>query len=411
MKRAVCGLLSAALCITSMSALRADTSISIEVYPAFAPNGQLSPNWDTYVGNALGAIELGVSNVGDRSVSPAAYEQVSGPVTPLDMIYTNYNSWHATASPAPAFAGFGPNFSNEFGNRIHFGLHIDTDGSRSFALQDLSWALDSNDNTDYFDQDGDFSTANYSPTRIGIDYVDGIKGNGNDVIYDGGQSGALAVNELIYVGVGDGFFSQEPGSLNDQADINATLTDLVDCAPCSFDLAGIYTLKNPLGGTPLIGAADVQIVIDPAYGGDLDHDGVITSADKDMLTAAIAAGQTNPLLDIDGDGGTLDFDDLEMMVRDVANTWFGDANCDGEFNSGDLVDVFVAGVYETGAPAVWSTGDFNGDGVFDTGDLVIALADGGYNQGPRSATAAVPEPASMLLAAVGFALLAARRRS
>jgi hypothetical protein len=56
----------------------------------------------------------------------------------------------------------------------------------------------------------------------------------------------------------------------------------------------------------------------------------------------------------------------------------GDANRDGLFNSGDLVQVFQFGKYQTGEPALWSEGDWNGDGYFDTSDMVLAFQSGGY---------------------------------
>ena len=40
-------------------------------------------------------------------------------------------------------------------------------------------------------------------------------------------------------------------------------------------------------------------------------------------------------LDID-ENGTLDENDRKFLVHDLMTTWFGDANLDGEFNSGDL---------------------------------------------------------------------------
>jgi hypothetical protein len=91
------------------------------------------------------------------------------------------------------------------------------------------------------------------------------------------------------------------------------------------------------------------------------------------------------------------------------NTYIGDADLNGEFNSSDLVAVLASGTYEADVAAVWSTGDFEGDGRTTSSDLVAALADGGYELGPRAATAAVPEPSAIGLLAVG-ALLFIRRR-
>ena len=102
--------------------------------------------------------------------------------------------------------------------------------------------------------------------------------------------------------------------------------------------------------------------------------------------------------------------DVSVWVKDLYNSWIGDADLNGEFNSGDLVVVLASGTYETGADSVWSTGDFNGDGHTDSGDLVAALSDGGYEIGPRAAVAAVPEPASASLLLLGTLALLSRRR-
>ena len=59
---------------------------------------------------------------------------------------------------------------------------------------------------------------------------------------------------------------------------------------------------------------------------------------------------------------------------------FGDANLDMQFDSRDLVQVFVAAEYEDEIQgnSVWATGDWNADGEFTSRDLVFAFQDGGY---------------------------------
>ena len=95
----------------------------------------------------------------------------------------------------------------------------------------------------------------------------------------------------------------------------------------------------------------------------------------------------------------------------LKNTWIGDANLDLEFNSSDMVQVFVAGKYETGEDANWDAGDWNGDRKFNSGDMVAAFVAGGYEKGKRGAAAnAVPEPATWVLALLAALLLAGRRR-
>jgi hypothetical protein len=140
--------------------------------------------------------------------------------------------------------------------------------------------------------------------------------------------------------------------------------------------------------------------------GDFNNDSVLGAADIDDLTGQ-SAGGTNPVAyDLNGDSLVNDAD-VSFWIRDLFNSWVGDADLNGEFNSTDLVAVLASGTYEADVDSVWSTGDFNGDGRTNSGDLVAALADGGYEIGPRPGAAAVPEPASItlvLLAAMGLSL-------
>lgn len=72
--------------------------------------------------------------------------------------------------------------------------------------------------------------------------------------------------------------------------------------------------------------------------------------------------------------GTATPDQLTGLIQrpslDGFNTYLGDANLDGEFNSCDLTTVFQAAKYELDEDAGWAEGDWTGDGQFDTADLV-----------------------------------------
>ena len=239
--------------------------LTFEVIPAYAPNGPTSPNWTNYIVNGLAGIQQNM-DVGNRLVTPAAYERVAGPIAPEEIIYTTFNSWRGQAAPTP----LAPAFAGEFGNRVHFGLHIVADTAMPFMLSDLTWSLDSDDITDYFDQSGNFAAATYTATRVGIDYgVDGIKGGGDDIILNAGQAGTTPVNELIYIGVGDGFFASEPSALNPQDEIDTTLSDIyLGCGHptgCSFDIVGTYSLPDGAGGRiSSSGTVTVNIVPEPS---------------------------------------------------------------------------------------------------------------------------------------------------
>jgi hypothetical protein len=141
--------------------------------------------------------------------------------------------------------------------------------------------------------------------------------------------------------------------------------------------------------------------------GDYNNDGVIDAADADAQAVAMKEPSPNLTVFDENDDGAVDSKDRTIWVHDHAKTWYGDANLDNEFNSGDLVTVFAAGKYETEDMAGWAEGDWDGDMMFGSGDLVVAFADGGYEQGPPPAVA-IPEPGSFGLFGLGL-LLAARR--
>jgi hypothetical protein len=133
---------------------------------------------------------------------------------------------------------------------------------------------------------------------------------------------------------------------------------------------------------------------------DFDGDGTLGLGDIDALRDEVKAGNNTLKFDITGDG-FVNAADIKSFVEDASklNTWVGDINLDGEFNTGDLVGLFQAGEFEDAVAmnSTWATGDFNGDGDFGTGDLVAAFQGGGFEQGQRTAVASVPEPNSMVL--------------
>ncbi len=114
-----------------------------------------------------------------------------------------------------------------------------------------------------------------------------------------------------------------------------------------------------------------DIYFHPPVPGDFNSDRVLDVEDIDLLTDELTrpTPRYRPQFDLNEDD-TVDLADHEIWVHELKNTWYGDANLDLEFNTGDLVQVLRAGKYETQQYASWAEGDWNGDGVFGTDDLV-----------------------------------------
>jgi len=145
--------------------------------------------------------------------------------------------------------------------------------------------------------------------------------------------------------------------------------------------------------------------------GDFNDNGILDAEDIDILSTAIRNGLTDSLFDVNSDGD-VDNQDREHWVKELRNTWFGDANMDDQFDTADIISVLAFGEYEDGVPlnSGWATGDWNGDAEFGTGDVILALSDGGYELGPPAEVQAVPEPAGWLLLVFTAIPLAMRRR-
>jgi hypothetical protein len=144
--------------------------------------------------------------------------------------------------------------------------------------------------------------------------------------------------------------------------------------------------------------------------GDFDQDGRLAVNDLELLKDAVLSGANAPAFDVNNDR-LVNQTDREMWVEVLSNTFFGDANLDGQFDSGDLVAVFVAAEYEDAIAdnSTWAEGDWNGDCDFDTSDLILAFQKGAYERGIRAAVQAVPEGTGLMIPLLIF-IGAARRR-
>jgi len=183
------GALLVALLFGSAFSLQAGP-ITMTQVPSIAPNVYGSPSWNTYVTNALTALQTGATTQGAAGASQ--YNAVTGgTVSPGDVVVSGFQSWRGVA-PGP--------YAGELGNRLDFGLKILGNGE-VFRLSWLVNNMNSSDAANLFNNDGGFSS--YNAYTVGRYYGDDkIRGTGDDVIYTAGGGNAW-VNELLYVGVGN----------------------------------------------------------------------------------------------------------------------------------------------------------------------------------------------------------------
>ena len=148
----------------------------------------------------------------------------------------------------------------------------------------------------------------------------------------------------------------------------------------------------------------VARLIEDTLRGDFDSNGQIDANDLQTLAVAIHLNEFETAFDLNSDG-VLDSIDFDFWIKEIKQTYYGDSNLDGVFDSTDLIAVFQPGEYEDSKDlnSQWSTGDWNGDLEFDTRDFVTAFQDGGYEKSVH----AVPEnvirtPLSLLLVLIIF---------
>jgi hypothetical protein len=129
----------------------------------------------------------------------------------------------------------------------------------------------------------------------------------------------------------------------------------------------------------------------------------------DALSEAVRSGNDDGFFDLDQDG-VVDTEDRRVWIEVVNDTYFGDSNLDGQFDSSDFVHVFQAGLYETNQDANWSTGDWDGDARFSSADFVVAFQSGAYEKGFRlEQPPAVPEPSPILSTLLAGSIILGRR--
>lgn len=157
--------IACAAVVLAMPATLLASKIKIRVIPALAPNVFGSPSWSAWAQNAVYAIYNNLDTYGDQT-QPTFYRRSPHSLAANQIIVTGFASWLGNADPAN---DYGPQFAGEYGNRLHFGLHIWGNGQK-FSVAQLAFNAYSTDPSNALGFSFPAGSYDYSPDRIGIIY-------------------------------------------------------------------------------------------------------------------------------------------------------------------------------------------------------------------------------------------------
>ena len=152
------------------------------------------------------------------------------------------------------------------------------------------------------------------------------------------------------------------------------------------DRVGVFPIQDQTFNL----AANLVVVDGLGILGDFNSNGQLDTEDVDLLSADIRSTLNTPEFDLNADR-QINSDDLRAWVEVVKDTWFGDANLDGQVDFGDFLTLSTNFASEGG----WADGNFTTDT-----DTMVAFEDFlllSKNFGQSTNAMAVPEPSSVSL--------------
>jgi hypothetical protein len=120
--------------------------------------------------------------------------------------------------------------------------------------------------------------------------------------------------------------------------------------------------------------------------GDLDTDLEVDQDDIDTLTLALAIESQNEFYDLNKDG-TVDLDDHDFWITEIADTSPGDTNLDGAVDFADFL-VLSSNFGQVGG---WAEGNFDLDPDVAFSDFLLLSS----NFGVGTSAESVPEPSAL----------------
>ena len=263
--------LSLTLFLCSGISLHAACLPIVTVTPVIGPNIG-SPSFDDFRVNFMNFLAFGTPGP-DYNLDPTGFlNPVPTPVDASEIIASSFNSWRGQGDPTPGWDGPSGQFADELGNRIYFGLSVESpaDCISGAAVNQITGSLE------WQDANGDPAAALISPTPVnfdfsGEDYDEFRWGVAGTTVFNENfpAPGGTVVEDIYYLGGSTAITSftfDDSGLVSDQDNLSKTIDRINDeVAAGNLLQAHIsYELTTVLGKT--VEGEGTVVLPEPASG-------------------------------------------------------------------------------------------------------------------------------------------------